>query len=200
MGSSLLSRLYTSQHWPSSMKTAPAATAGGGSSSDDSPSHFLRALTDALLALFRGDWGSTPGGYCHAPVAWSQPVAPSGMRPRGFGCFFSASSAATRWARRSRSASLDASAASSSRTRCCRAAASGSAGGGGSATARRRGDRRRAGPRPGGGRRWDGPAAAVGPRPRRPARRPRIALDLLLLWEAGSLSSRRVPGLANLCR
>ena len=116
------------------MKTAPGAI-GGGPSSDDSPSHFFRALTDALLALFRGDWGSTPGGYCQVPVAWSQPVAPSGMRPRGFGCFFSASSAATRRARRSRSASLDASAASSSRTRCCRAAASSAAGGGGTATA-----------------------------------------------------------------
>mmetsp|Transcript_11108 Transcript_11108/g.29160 ORF Transcript_11108/g.29160 Transcript_11108/m.29160 type:complete len:200 (-) Transcript_11108:86-685(-) len=134
MGRSLLSRLYTSQHWPSSMKTAPGAI-GGGPSSDDSPSHFFRALTDALLALFRGDWGSTPGGYCHAPVAWSQPVAPCGMRPRGFGCFFSASSAATRFARRSRSASLDASAASSSCTLLARAAASSATGGGGGGTA-----------------------------------------------------------------
>ena len=54
-------------------------------------------------------------------------------------------------------------------------------------------------------RRWGRPrpaAAAVGPRPRWPARRPRIALRLLLLWEAGSLSSQRriwVSG-ANLCR
>ena len=63
---------------------------------------------------------------------------------------FSASRAATRWARRSRSASLDASAASSSRTRRARAAASGSAGGGGALTA------------------VAGAAAAVGPRPRRP--------------------------------